>query len=209
MAIDSMNKVIHAAVRRDFGRLDRALAAAGDGDRARAADLYRAWQHLARQLRHHHQQEDRLLWPCLASLGVAADLLAEMEAEHEAMASALDEIDSAMATYAASGSTADAATAVAAVRAGLVVVERHFVHEEGEIEPALAPHLGSPEWKAVEKQFRKEPPKVAGWFFAWVQDGMTDEARTFLGSTVPAPVRMILSKVFGRGYHREIAPVWA
>ena len=38
---------------------------------------------------------------------------------------------------------------------------------------------------------------------------MTDEVRAFLGSTVPAPVRMILSKVFGRGYHREIAPVWA
>ena len=60
-----------------------------------------------------------------------------------------------------------------------------------------------------QKQFRKQPPKVAGWFFAWVQDGMTDEARAFLGSTVPAPVRMILSKVLGRGYHREIAPVWA
>ena len=208
MAIDSMNKVIHAAVRRDFGRLDRALAAAGN-DRSRAADLYRAWQHLAQQLRHHHEQEDRILWPRLAALGISTDLLAEMESEHQAMASALDDIEAAMATYAASGSGADAATALAAVRSGLAVVDHHLDHEEAEIEPALIPHLASPEWKAAQKEFRKQPPKVAGWFFAWVQDGMTDEVRAFLGSTVPAPVRMILSKVFGRGYHREIAPVWA
>ena len=38
---------------------------------------------------------------------------------------------------------------------------------------------------------------------------MTDEVRAFLGTTVPGPVRTILSKVLGRGYHREIAPVWA
>ncbi len=209
MAIDSMNKVIHAAVRRDFGRLERALASVGAGDRARAADLYRAWRHLARQLRHHHEKEDLILWPCLASLGVAEDLLAEMEAEHQAMAAALDDIESAMATYAASGTAADAATALAAVRSGLAVVAHHLDHEEAEIEPALAPHLGSPQWKAAAKQFRKEPPKVAGWFFAWLQDGMTDEVRAFLDTTIPGPVRKILSKVLGRGYHREIAPVWA
>jgi len=95
------------------------------------------------------------------------------------------------------------------VRSGRAVVEHHLDHEEAEIEPALAPHLGSPQWKAAAKQFRKEPPKVAGWFFAWLQDGMTDEVRAFLGTTIPGPVRTILSKVLGRGYHREIAPVWA
>jgi hypothetical protein len=25
---------------------------------------------------------------------------------------------------------------------------------------------------------------------------------------VPAPVRLVLGRVFGRSYHRDIAPVW-
>ena len=161
MAIDSMNKVIHAAVRRDFGRLDRALVAAGDGDRARAGDLYRAWRHLARQLRDHHEQEDRILWPRLASLGISADLLAEMESEHQAMASALDDIEAVMATYAANASAEAAATALAAVRSGLEVVEHHLDHEEGEIEPALIPHLarrsGSPPRRSSASSHRRSP----------------------------------------------------
>ena len=39
----SMNKVIHAAVRRDLDRFVAALAAFPDGDAERAAGLGRAW----------------------------------------------------------------------------------------------------------------------------------------------------------------------
>ncbi len=53
-----MNRVIHAAVRRDLGRLASALAAAPDGDRARARQLGVAYAHLHDQLKHHHEGED-------------------------------------------------------------------------------------------------------------------------------------------------------
>ena len=43
MATMSMNKVIHAAFRRDLDRFLAALAGFPDGDAARAADLGRAW----------------------------------------------------------------------------------------------------------------------------------------------------------------------
>ena len=49
---------------------------------------------------------------------------------------------------------------------------------------------------------------TAGRFFAWLTDGMDPGNRDCLRSTVPAPVLAVLSKVFGRQYHREIAPVW-
>jgi hypothetical protein len=89
------------------------------------------------------------------------------------------------------------------------VVEQHLVHEEEELEPLVRPHLESTEWKAAMRQIRKLPPRQAGWFFAWVEDGASPEARQVLAEEVPAPVRLVLGRVFGRGYHRTIAPVWA
>jgi len=49
---------------------------------------------------------------------------------------------------------------------------------------------------------------VAGSFFAWLTDGMSDEGRAYLRKTVPTPVVVVLSRVFGRRYNREVAPVW-
>jgi len=53
-----------------------------------------------------------------------------------------------------------------------------------------------------------KPPRVAGPFFAWLTDGMSEKDRTFLRSTVPAPVVSIMKNVFGRRYNKDIAPVW-
>jgi hypothetical protein len=50
----TMNRLIHAAVRRDLDRLSAALERLPDGDRARAADLERAYANLRRELTHHH-----------------------------------------------------------------------------------------------------------------------------------------------------------
>ena len=204
----TMNRLIHAAVRRDLERLEAALGSAPDGDRARAADLERAYAYLHSELTRHHEGEDAYIWPMLAKVGVGQELLGAMQEEHHAMADALAETSTAMTTYAASGSAADAAAARASVVRTQEVVERHLAHEENELEPELQPHLETPEWKAVEKQLRKAPPKVAGNFFAWLTDGMSEPHRAYLRSLVPAPVVVLLSKLFGRTYIKEIAPVW-
>jgi hemerythrin-like domain-containing protein len=204
----TMNRLIHAAVRRDLERLHTALGTARDGDRARAADLERAYANLHRQLTVHHEGEDTHIWPMLAKAGVGQELLGAMQEEHHAMSDALAETSTAMTTYAASGSAADAAAARESVARTQEVVERHLTHEEDELEPQLRPHLETPEWKAVEKKLSRQPPKVAGTFFAWLTDGMSDPGRAYLRSTVPTPVVAILSRTFGRSYQREIAPVW-
>ena len=60
----------------------------------------------------------------------------------------------------------------------------------------------------MEKKLSRQPPGVAGRFFAWLTDGMTDDGRAFLKTTVPTPVVAVLGKTFGRRYYREVAPVW-
>ena len=203
-----MNQVIHAAVRRDLDRLSAALATLEDGDTPRAQALERAYSNLHTELTRHHEGEDTHIFPMLGTFGVDKKLLDAMETEHHAMAEALAETAGTMSTVARSGSAADATAAQASVVRTREVVERHLQHEENELEPQVAPHLGSPEWKAVERKLSRQPPAVAGRFFAWLTDGMSDEHRVFLKKTVPSPVVTVLAKTFGRRYYREVAPVW-
>ncbi|QIK66867.1 hemerythrin domain-containing protein [Nocardioides sp. HDW12B] len=204
----TMNRVIHAAVRRDFERTAKALDAFRDGDTTRAAELARAWDHLAHQLTHHHEQEDTLIWPALESLGVDPVLLGEMESEHQAMHDALEETSGHMKRLGASARNEDATVAAEALEHTRTVTERHLRHEEDELEPQLLQHVESPEWKLVERRLRKQPLGVAGGFFAWVLDGLPPREDAYVRSAVPTPVVFLLSRVVGLGYRRRIAPVW-
>lgn len=203
-----MNRVIHGAVRRDLQRLEDALAVAADGDRGRAAELDRAFGFLHAQLVHHHRGEDDHVFPALQSLGVDTTLIGDMEEEHERMANALADTESAMQRYAATGSATDRDLARESVVLAREATERHLDHEERELEPLMLQHTDSAEWKAAEKKLRSQPPGVAGRFFAWVEDGMGPLEREHYAASVPAPVRFLMGRVFGRAYHREIAPVW-
>jgi len=113
-----------------------------------------------------------------------------------------------MAAYGRTGSAADAAAARASIVRTTEVVERHLTHEENELEPLITSRLESPGWKAVEKKLRRQPPGVAGRFFAWVTDGMGDAERAYFRATVPPPVTYVVGHTLGRRYYREVAPVW-
>ena len=142
-----MNQVIHHAVRRDLARLESALAAAPDGDMARARQLGRAYANLQRELTHHHEGEDEFVFPFLAKLGLPPDLLKAMDDEHHAMADALARDPCGHAAYASSGSAADAEIARGSVVRTRAVVDQHLRHEEGDLEPLLGPYLETKEWK--------------------------------------------------------------
>ena len=204
----TMNRVIHQAVRRDLQRLEAGFRELPPGDLKRAEGLRRAWDYLHSELTRHHEGEDTYVWPMLEAKGVDAGLLRDMETEHHAMADALASATSAVHQAATTASRADADAAATAIGHADKVTQEHLAHEENELEPLMIPHLESAEWKATEKQLRKASPGTAGRFFAWLQDGMTPEGRSFLSDTVPAPVTFILSRVFGRRYYREVAPVW-
>jgi hypothetical protein len=113
-----------------------------------------------------------------------------------------------MDTYASTGSAGDAHAAREAIVSANDVVERHLHHEENDLEPLMLPHLETPEWKAVQKKLRPASLADSGRFMAWVQDGMRDEDRAYLRSTIPVPVTFLLSRLAGRSYYRDVAPAW-
>jgi hypothetical protein len=71
----------------------------------------------------------------------------------------------------------DAAAAQTAIQELQRVAVQHLDHEEAEIEPAYLANEGSPELKAMGREFAKVGPVQGGTFFAWVLDGATDAGR--------------------------------
>lgn len=208
MATMSMNKIIHAAVRRDVSRTEEALRALPDGDRVRARQVQRAWQHLVKELTHHHEAEDALAWPFLLSRGVDPELMAAMEGEHGVMKEALSRTSRAIDAAVADPTTANAVAAADEVARARTVIDDHLAHEEQDVEPLLAAYESDPEWKSAAKGMRPAKIADAADALVWMQDGAGEQERASLRTHIPAPVIATLTTVFGRRYRRDIAPTW-
>lgn len=204
-----MNKVIHAAVRRDLGRFRGALDAFDDGDRVRAAGLHRAWANFDAQLTEHHEGEHEIAWPAMKAIGIAGSTIDSFDTEHEAMAADLASTRAAMLTLRDSASRTNADAAATAMERLQTTTVTHLDHEEQETEPALTSRADDPAIKEMGKKFsRRTGLPRAGVFFSWVQDGASPEELSALRESVPGPVLAIIGGVFGRRYRREVAPVW-
>ncbi len=209
MAEMSMNKVIHGAFRRDLNRFVDALTTLPPGDTQRAQGLVRAWDNFDTQLVDHHEGEHEIAWPAMESVGVTRETIAQMDAEHSAMSLALVQARGAVHGLLLETDDGNRQVALHAVEHLREVAVAHLDHEEAVLEPVYLEHEKSPEIVAMGKKFAKVGPRKGGTFFAWVLDGISPDEREALDSTVPGPVLAILTKVFGRGYTKNVAPVWA
>jgi hypothetical protein len=209
MAEMSMNKVIHGAFRRDLGRFVDALTTFRAGDTERAQGLVRAWDNFDKQLVDHHEGEHDIAWPALESVGVTPETIAQMDAEHTSMSIALVQAREALHSLLREPDDAARRGALQALERLREVTVTHLDHEEQVIEPAYLEHEKSPEMVAMGKKFAKVGPVRGGVFFAWLLDGIGPAEREALAGTLPAPVLAVLTRVFGRGYTKNVAPVWA
>jgi hypothetical protein len=204
----SMNRAIHGAFRRDLDRFATALAAFPAGDPQRAGQLKTAWDHFSFELTRHHHGEHDIAWPTLRKLGVSAELLNQMDSEHDRLAAALSAADSAMKALVATP-TADAASAAGTAIAELrTVADEHMSHEEAELEPVYREKKDTPEMKEMGRRFSRGSLLVSGNFLAWVQNGASDEEMAGLRDNVPGPILSIFGTVVGMQYRRQVAPVW-
>ena len=204
----SMNKVIHAAFRRDLDRFHSALGRFTDGDHTRAAQLGRAWDNFDFQLTKHHQGEHETAWPALVRVGVTQQTIDQMDAEHEVMAERLAAARASMSALRTAPTAANAETARTAMDELRTVTTEHLDHEERELEPVYQDKKDDPAIVEMGKKFSKVGPKEGGVFFAWLTDGVSPEAEASINATIPAPVRAVVSGLFGRSYRKEVAPAW-
>jgi hypothetical protein len=205
----TMNTIIHAAVRRDLDRFTQALQSfpAGSGERAR--QLTTAWRNFHKQLDDHHHDEETIFWPALRELGADESLVGDLGGEHQNMMAELGRTDVAFGALLADPSVEQARATLHSFGELRAAVESHFEHEERELEPFLASKMGTEPMKRAMKQVRRaHPASEQGVFMAWLQDGADADDRAALAKTIPPPVLFVFSRVLGRSYGREIAPVW-
>jgi hypothetical protein len=131
-----------------------------------------------------------------------------MDAEHDLMAAAIADVDAAMPALKRTASVDDVSTARAAFERLQAVTVAHLEHEEAELEPLYLEKKDTPEIKAMGRAFGKVGPARGGRFFAWVTDGASPDEMAAITRDVPAPVLAVIGGVFGRGYRKNIAPVW-
>jgi len=142
-------------------------------------------------------------------VGVATDVIAALDAEHDAMAAALAETGPAMDALARTGGADEAQAALGAFRHLREVAVAHLDHEEAEIEDLYLSKRDTPEMKAMGRAFsRDQSPAQAGRFLAWLLDGATPQERAAITTEIPGPVVTVISGLFGRSYRKEVAPVW-
>jgi hypothetical protein len=186
--------VVHRAFRREFGLLPGLVRRVAPGDTARAAVLAAHARLLLTSLHLHHTSEDELLWPKLLDrCPPDAELVERMEAQHEAVAAAIDRLGPALDRFEAEARPAvaeEVATAVEQMGAALV---EHLDEEERHILPIAARHVTQAEWDELGEHGlaqlgKAELPLV----FGMVLEGATPEETAELMRKLPIPVRLLM-----------------
>lgn len=198
----TMNTVVHAAVRRDLERLERALADFPSGSRSRAERVDNAWRFLDGQLSHHHHSEEEILWPALKAFGVDESLVTALDDEHEAMAAAMGYTWRRwrLAADPSAEHVADAQSAVTDLHA---TIDDHFAHEERDLEPVMAKVMSEPAMKKAEAEIgRGQKLSAAGAMLNWVLDDADPGTRAFVGRLAPKPFLFVLQRAFRAPYRR-------
>ena len=198
-----MNRLIHQAVRRDLGRFEAALERFEPGDHDRAAALGEAFAHFDTMLTHHHEGEEKNLWPVIGAPGAGhegdVDVLTH---EHEEIVAGLDEARAAFARLRTSAAAEDAQAAGAGLARLTAAATTHFAHEESEMRGLLEAADPQAVAAALRQMGRDGPMSEGLWFMQWVGDDLTPEQNAQLGQIIPAPVRLISRTVAGRRYAR-------
>jgi hypothetical protein len=208
VAHKTMNTVVHAAVRRDLGRFDHALATFPADSQPRADQLKRAWDNFEDEIHYHHTYEETLFWPALQEIGVDLSLVEDLDGEHDAMREALAAASVAMATFHQHPAADEAALARQAVAHLSDVLLAHLAHEERDLEPISIEYHDSAPMKVALKKVQKAHKGRMGNFFAWLQDGASAHDKAGLRKQIPAPVVFVITTVAGRHYRRDIGSVW-
>lgn len=189
--------VVHDALRRDADHLARSVERRDLEDPGRRAGFLTGWEIFKRQLRRHHDSEDRDLWPLARTYLPARDeenvLLNEMEDEHARIAPLVAAVDTALATSDAGW----LAEATVTFRAELLA---HLSHEERATLPMLESVLSGQDWKAFARAQRRSTGYRAREFFPYILHEADPERAARVSRRLAPPLRLMVGRVWQPRY---------
>lgn len=198
--------VVHTAMLREFRLAPAAVVAVAADDHRRVKVVASHVRFLTDLLHHHHEGEDRLLWPTLRERAStrAGALINEVEEQHSDLDAALDAVERCRAAWSV-GPTPAARDALAHHLGHLHDrLADHLDLEERELLPLAAALLTQAEWDAVGEAGaaavrRRDLPLLFGMF---AQEGEPAVLAQML-SAAPRLARVVIPPVAARAYARR------
>lgn len=155
-------------------------------------------RHVVHEIHCHHEREDDVLWPVIASsVGGRVDL-APLSEDHVELARLLDRVEQALPQFVRSPSVG--APLLAPALSELAdLLDEHIAEEEQQVFPIILEHVAADAFERCEKQFRTG--MSAGhllFVLAWVADHCAPEERADLLRSGGPVIRLLLRLGEGR-----------
>jgi hemerythrin-like domain-containing protein len=190
-------RALHAALRRDLGRL-REVAGRLDGPAGAPPAVLAGWEEFRAQLENHHSAEDDDLWPVLRRELSDPGELASVDAmvdEHQHIPPALAAVDAALR---GGGELAEPVERLSAV------VADHLAHEERQVLPLLEQHLTRAQWRAfLHKERGRRSARERPEFLAWILDSADEQDADAVLAEMPPPARLVYRRVLKPRYEAQ------
>jgi Hemerythrin HHE cation binding domain len=186
--------LVHRAMRRDAGRLARAVSGLGDGESARARALRRWYGDFHAELTGHHRIEDELWFPVLAErVPTYAEHTDRIDHEHHLLEDALAGADAALDRLAAEGGTASARGPARDATCELSeLVDAHLGFEDADIVPLFLRHFTEDEFVEVERRTRRMlEARRLPFAVPWIMDAATPPERSRVLGRAPVALKLV------------------
>ena len=205
-----MMGVMHDALRRDFTRTRDVLATPDALTGGQAPALAEHVVFMLAFLEAHHHTEDEKLWPLVRTHnpGLGA-LLKVMSQDHAAIAAQVDRLTDAAQLFGHAPDADSRAALVAAIDRLTGEMWPHLDREETDLMPLVSATLSAAQWQEFEKSAK--PPfatRVLAEYLNWFLEDLDPVRRRKVLKGLPAPIGLISTRVFGRGYRRRAAVRW-
>jgi len=207
-----MMGIVHEALRRDLRRTRAVVASEARPPRAQRVAVADHLLWMMTFLHDHHRGEDEGLYPAVRERNPgAAALLDRMDADHRAIAPAIEGLEAAALGYRASGEDDSPRRLLIALDDLEAVLLPHLRQEEDEAVPVVSATLSDAELRAIEQEHfvGKRSFTALGDEGHWLLDDLAPELREVVTGTVPPIPRFVLLHGFARRYRRQSAARWS
>ncbi len=200
--------VVHDMFRRQFKAIPGLVSEVPDQDAAQVAIVADHVTWMVTFLHAHHEGEDQYVWPkLLERIPVKIDpLILTMEAQHEGLAMALDDLAAKAARWRETSAIAERDALAGAATELLARIAEHLDLEEREVLPLIDSYLTEKEWQKVGGSGLKKMSfgqlKVA---FGMILNDAGPEQVKIMRDTLPRPAWTLFSLTGPRAYLKYAA----
>jgi hypothetical protein len=204
--IDTREMVaVHSAFRREFAQAPALVSGVPVGDTQRAATVADHLQLVLEMLHHHHDGEDRLLWPKLHAR-VEAELtpiVELMERQHGGIHAELEQARALLGRWRGAAAETEREQLAASLERLSSLLGEHLVAEEAQLLPLAARCLTQQEWNELGEEGmasipKRQMPMVFGMIIKDRDPGVIRE----MISHAPLVPRLLLPRIAPRAYAR-------